>query len=452
MPEIIRRVPEKNHIPAIALNIFGKVNYNNMRNLLSAIIAGLLLFNNIPAQETNWSHFRGNNLNGISDSENIPLQWNDSLNVLWKIPVKGKGWSSPVVWGDQVWLTTATTDGREMSGICLNVKTGKEVFNLKLFVSDNTYKKHDFNTYATPTPCIEQGFVYIHFGTSGTVCIRTGDGSTAWKRTDLNCEHIQGPASSPVIYKNMLILHLEGTDVQYIVALDKATGKTIWKTDRPKEVYDKLKPNGKKAYITPVIINVKGKDLLISNGSAACIAYDIQTGKEVWRVVQGEDSTISMPVSENGIVYFYTGYVTPANGEQYAELLAVDPTGSGDVTSTHIKWRFKGAVLQLLTPLIRDGLIYTIDTKNNLFCIDAATGKQVYTRRMTAKYNSSPVYAGGNICFTSVNGETTIIKEGRKPDIVSRNKLTGEIYATPAITGNKLLIRTATDLYCIGSR
>ncbi|HAM10100.1 MAG TPA: quinonprotein alcohol dehydrogenase, partial [Bacteroidales bacterium] len=389
-----------------------------MKRLLIFLIAGILLVNNhATAQQTNWSHFRGNNLNGISDSENLPVQWNEAQNILWKIPIAGKGWSSPVVWGEQVWLTTASPYGREMSGICLNSKTGREIFNIRLFELDKTYSKHDFNTYATPTPCIEQGFVYIHFGTSGTACLRTTDGSVVWKRTDLNCEHIQGPASSPVIYKNMLILHLEGSDIQYIVALDKTTGKTIWKTDRPAEVYDKLKPIGKKAYITPIIINVKGRDLLISNGSAACIAYDILTGKEVWRVVQGEDSTISMPVTENGIVYFYTGFVTPGEGEQYAELLAVDPAGSGDVTSTHVKWRFKGAVLQLLTPLIKDGLIYTVDTKNNLFCIDAATGKQVYTRRMTAKYNSSPVYAGGNIYFTSVQGETTVIKEGRKLEI-----------------------------------
>lgn len=423
-----------------------------MKKLIYCLITGLLLINStLLSQTTNWSHFRGNNLDGKSASANIPVQWNDSLNILWKTPVHGKGWSSPVVWGDQVWLTTATTDGRKMYGICLNVKTGKEIFNIQLFEQENTYSKHDFNTYASPTPAIEQGFVYIHFGTSGTACLRTKDGSVVWKRADLNCEHVQGPASSPFIYKNMLILHIEGTDVQYIVALDKATGKNIWKTDRPKELYDKLKPIGKKAYITPIIINVGGRDLLISNGSAVCIAYDILTGKEVWRFVQGEDSTISMPVSENGIVYFYTGFVTPADGEQYSELVAIDPTGSGDITSTpYVKWRYKSPVLQLLTPLIKDGLIYTVDTRNFLSCIDAVTGKQVYNRRMTAKYNSSPVCAGGNIYFTSVNGETTVLKEGRKLDIVSRNKLAGEIYATPAITGNKLIIRTATDLYCIG--
>lgn len=423
-----------------------------IKQLLS-LIAGFLMFGNcVSAQETKWSHFRGNNLNAISASESPPVHWNDSLNVMWKVPISGKGWSSPVVWGNQIWITSATKDGREMFGICLNTKTGKEIFNIKLFELEKTYSKHDFNTFATPTPCIENGFVYIHFGTSGTACLRTNDGKVEWKRNDLNCEHVQGPASSPVIYKNMLILHLEGTDVQYITALDKATGKTIWKTERPKDIYDKLKPIGKKAYITPIILNVKGRDLLISNGSAACIAYDVLTGKEVWRVPQGEDSTISMPFTENGIVYFYTGFVTPAEGEQYAELLAVDPNGSGDVTDTHVKWRFKGPVLQLLTPLIKDGLIYTIDTRSQLFCIDAGTGKPVYNRRMTGRYNSSPVYAAGNIYFTSVNGETTVLKEGRKLDIVSRNKIEGEVYATPALTGNTILIRTASNLYSIGQK
>jgi outer membrane protein assembly factor BamB len=406
----------------------------------------------IKGQTTNWTHFRGSNLDGIARESHIPVKWNDTLNILWKVPVQGKGWSSPVIWGDQIWLTTASPEGKEMKALCYSLKSGKEIFNIGLFRQDNIYTKHDFNTYATPTPCIEQGFVYVHFGTTGTVCIKTKDGTIAWKRTDLNCEHVQGPASSPFIYKNMLILHIEGTDVQYIVALDKATGKTIWKTDRPKELYDKLKPIGKKAYITPIVVPVNGKDLLISNGSAVCIAYDILTGKEVWRIVQGEDSTISMPFSEDGIVYFYTSFVTPKEGVQYCELFAVDPSGKGDVTGTHIVWRFKEPILQLLTPVIKNGLIYTINTKNQLNCIDAKTGSVVYTRRMTARYNSSPICAGGYIYFTSVNGETTVIREGRKLDIAARNKLDGEIQATPAISGNKLIIRTSSQLYCIAEK
>jgi len=421
-----------------------------IRNKLLCLGIVISLSGILSGQGSNWSHFRGSNLNGMAASGNLPVNWNDSLNILWKTEVSGKGWSSPVVWGDQIWITSATPEGTEMYALCYSLRSGREIFKIKLFQQDKIYGKHDLNTYATPTPCIEQGFVYVHFGTTGTACLNTSDGSVVWKRSDLNCEHVQGPASSPVIYKNMLILHLEGTDVQYIAALDKTTGKTIWKTDRPRELYDKLQPIGKKAYITPIVISVNGKDLLISNGSAVCIAYDVKTGKEVWRVVQGEDSTIAMPFFENGLVYFYTSFVTERDGKQYCELFAVDPSGSGDVTSSHIVWRLREPILQLLTPLIKDGLIYSINTKNQLRCLEAKTGKIFYTQKMTGRYNSSPVYSNGLIYFTSLSGETSVIREGRKYELVAKNKLKGEIQATPAISGDRLIIRTSSDIYCIG--
>jgi outer membrane protein assembly factor BamB len=425
-----------------------------MKYFCQAVFSGYLMIHcqfTVTAQQSNWTQFRGSNLDGISKVTNVPATWSDSVNVIWKTRINGKGWSSPVIYKDQVWLTTATEDGKQMSGVCVNSKTGKEIFNIKLFAPETMYPKHEINTYASPTPCIEQGFVYLNFGSYGTACLRTSDGSVVWKRTDLKCDHVQGPGSSPIIYKNLLVLHIEGADIQYLVALDKKTGETIWKKERPKDCYDKIDPNGRKSYITPIIINVKGKDLLISNGSAACIAYNPETGEEVWRVVQGEDSTISMPFSEDGIVFFYTGFVTPKEGDKYCELLAVDPTGSGDVTKTHVIWRLKSPILQLLTPLVKDSLIYTVDSMNNLFCLDAKTGETVYTKRLTGKYNASPVYAGGNIYFTSTTGETLVIKEGRKLEIIARNRLKGEVFATPAIINNSILIRAGENLYCIGS-
>jgi outer membrane protein assembly factor BamB len=394
------------------------------------------------SQQVNWTHFRGNDLDGRSAEKNVPLKWNDSTNIAWKTKISGSGWSSPVIYGNQIWLTTASEDGKQMFGECVDFKSGKEIFRIKVIEPDKILPKHDFNSFATPTPCIEEGFVYLHFGTYGTACLRTKDGSEVWKRTDLNCDHVQGPASSPVIYKNLLILHIEGTDVQYIVALDKRTGKTVWKTDRPADCWNKIPVIGRKAYITPIIININGRDLLISNGSAACIAYDPETGKEVWRVIQGEDSTIAMPFAENGTVYFYMGFVTPKEGEQYSELLAVNPTGQGDVTNSGVLWRFKSPILQLLTPLIENGLIYTVDSKNNLFCLNGLTGQTVYTKRLNKKYEASPLYAGGNIFFTSTDGETIVIKEGKNLEIVSRNKIRGEVYATPAILRNSIIIRT----------
>jgi outer membrane protein assembly factor BamB len=430
--------------------IMKKIN----RAFLFSILVLTFVFNypTIYAQDSNWTHFRGSNLEGISTDCKVPVLWNDTTNVIWKTEIKGKGWSSPVVYGNQIWVTTATTDGKEMSGICVDFKSGRILFDILLFKQDSIYGKHSINSYATPTPCIEEGFVYLNFGSTGTACVSTGDGKIVWKRDDFKVEHAQGPGASPMLYQDLLILHFEGTDRQFIVALNKKSGETIWQTDRPQECYEPLLPIGKKAYITPIVMNVAGKDLLISNGSAVCIAYDIQTGKEIWRVVQGVDSTISVPITEDGVVYFYTSFVSPVEGEKYVELLAVDPKGTGDVTQSHILWRFKGPIMQLLTPLIKDGIIYTIDSKNNLFALDAKTGTPFYTKRLKDKYNSSPVYAGGKVYFTSVKGETLVLKAGRTLEIMAENKLPGELYATPAISQNSLIIRNESALYRIGAK
>ena len=427
----------------------------NFRSLFAVFLFVIIIFFELSkgfSQESNWTHFRGSNLNGISNDTLVPVLWNDSTNILWKTDIRGRGWSSPIVYGNQVWLTTATIDGKEMSGICLDFKTGKQVYDILLFKQDSIYKKHSVNTYATPTPCIEQGFVYLNFGSSGTACVNTDNGQIIWKRDDLKCDHMQGTGSSPMLYKDLLILHYEGTDHQFIVALNKKNGETVWRTERPQEYYERLAPVGKKAYTTPIVVNVNGKDLLISNGAAVCVAYEAMTGKEVWRVVQGEDSTIAMPIAEDGMVFFYTSFVTPKDGEKYAELLAVDPRGSGDVTASKIKWRVKTPILQLLSPLIKDGIIYTVDSRNNLIAIDAKTGETLYTKRLKNKYNASPVYAGGRVYITSVKGETLVLRGGRTLEIVAENKLPGDLFATPAIAQNSILIRNESALYRVGNK
>ena len=426
-----------------------------MKNFTSLLAFFLLIIGDFATtfgQDSNWTHFRGSHLNGISADSIVPISWNDTTGILWKTDIRGRGWSSPVVFGDQVWVTTATPDGKEMSGICLDLKTGKQLYDILLFKQDSIYGKHSVNTYATPTPCIEQGFVYLNFGSSGTSCVSTDNGQVIWKRDDLKCDHMQGTGASPMLYKDLLIIHYEGTDHQFIVALNKKNGETVWLVHRPAEYYEPLAPVGKKAYITPLVVNIGGKDLLISNGAAVCVAYDVQTGQEVWRVVQGEDSTIAMPFYEDGIVFFYTSFVTPPGGEKYAEMLAVDPKGSGDITKSNVLWRLKTPILQLLTPLVKDGVIYTIDSRNNLLVIEAKSGNTLYTKKMKNKYNASPVYAGGRVYFTSVKGETLVLKAGRTLEVVAENKLPGDLFATPAIARNSILMRNEFSLYRIGNK
>jgi outer membrane protein assembly factor BamB len=415
--------------------------------LLGAMIG---ISNPGSSQDNNWTHFRGSNLNGIAKTENVPVK-PDSTNMKWETRIHDEGYSSPVVYDNQIWVTSAKPDGKELYAICTDFKTGKIIYDLKVFSPDKVEGKHSINTYASSTACIEKGFVYVHYGSNGTACINTANGSIVWKRTDLKCRHVQGPASSAILYKNLLILHFEGVDVRYIIALDKTDGKVIWKTDRPSEPYEPLSEIGRKAYITPLIINVKGRDMLISNGSAVCIAYDPNTGKEIWRVVDGAESTIAMPFAEKGIVYWYTGFKEDG-GKKTTELVAVNPDGKGDITSTNIIWKKREELSrnQCLTPVIKDGLIYTVNTRNMMMCIDAATGEEVWSKHVTSNFDASPLFVNGNIWFFSVKGEVLVIKAGRKYEVVAQNQMDSGIWATPAILRNSVVMRTQKYLCRFG--
>jgi outer membrane protein assembly factor BamB len=419
---------------------------------LTRLICLTLLVANFSLQaQENWTHFRGSKLDGHSNSNQAPLSWSEKDNIVWKSELRGVAWSSPVVFGDQIWTSSATLNGEEMFAVCTDFNTGKMVKEIMLFKPDSVQHIHPTNSFATPTPCIEADFVYMHFGTYGTVCIDTRTFEIVWTRTDLNCDHMQGAASSPVIYKNLLILHIEGTDVQYLVALDKHTGKTVWKTERPTEFYKDVEPVYRKAYCTPLIVEVNGKDQLISNGAQLCIAYEPETGKEIWQVFYGGDSTISMPLSYDGMVFVNSGWMFPEGGIFYARLLAVDPTGTGDVTKTHVPWETGTDVPQISTPVIVDSLIYMVHERGDLTCLNALNGKVIWKTKLKDQFNASVLYASGNIYLFSLKGKTYVIKPGLNFQLVSENQLEGSIKATPAIVRNNIILRTDRFLYRIGN-
>jgi outer membrane protein assembly factor BamB len=239
-------------------------------------------------------------------------------------------------------------------------------------------------------------------------------------------------------------------DAQYIVALDKNTGKTIWRIDRDEKLYSTLPPMERKAYVTPIVINVADRDLLISNGSAGCFAYELENGEEVWRIVQGLTSTVSMPAYWNGNVFFYGGLVNKEDDKKHCHLMAVNPDGKGDITKTNIFWEQDYSIPQMLTPVVNKGVLYTMDTRGNMQGIDALTGKIYWTKRFNGKFNSSPICAGGFVYFNSNRGETVVIKEGKELNIVSENRVKGQIWATPAFVNGSILLRTSEYLYKVG--
>ncbi len=421
--------------------------------LISQLILLFFLFVGLQVSgaETprHWTHFRGSDLSGMTSETGFPVEWDHEKNVVWRAEIPGKGWSSPVVYGDQIWVTTAPAEGGPMDAVCLDFSTGEILHQIRIVEPDSIYRIHDVNSYATPTAAIEEGFVYIHFGKYGTACIETSSGEIVWFRDDLRCAHIQGPGSSVMIHDEKLIVHMEGVDVRWIYALDKRSGEIIWQTHRAEEPYEHLAPIGKKAYTTPIVIEVDGRELLISNGAAVCNAYDVETGEEIWSYVRGEDSTMAMPVESEGIVYFYTSFFTPEEGGRHCELVAVDPGGTGDIEHSHVLWRVPSPSFQLLTPVVKDGLVYTVDARGTLLCLDARTGETIWSELLRGRYNSSPIYADGLIYFNSVRGETLVIREGRTYDQVAENLVEGEIWATPAFVDGAILLRTSEYLYKI---
>ncbi|MCX5757863.1 MAG: PQQ-binding-like beta-propeller repeat protein, partial [Candidatus Hydrogenedentes bacterium] len=383
------------------------------------------------ASQTDWPEFRGPWGNGLTaapaakNTLDLPLHWSETENVKWKTPIPFRGWSTPVVLGGQVWLTTATTDGHDFYAIGVDAATGEIRFNEKLFHADNPEALgNDVNGYASPSPVIEPGRVYVHFGSYGTACLDTSNGAVLWERRDLPCRHYRGPGSSPILFENLLVLTFDGVDVQYVAALEKKTGKTVWKTDRTTAWQDldeqgqpKREGDFRKAFTTPLTIDVGGNPLLISPGSWAAYAYDARTGKEVWKTHNPAYSPAARPVFGNGLVFVATGRGTP-------ELWAMRADGQGDVTDTHVAWKVAGRIVpEESSPLLVDDLLYMTGEDGVATCFEAATGKQVWSERLGGNYMASPIHADGQLYFFSVQGKTTILRAGRTYEVLATNKL-----------------------------
>ena len=389
----------------------------------------------------NWPSFRGPTGDGHSDSQGLPLTWSETENVKWKTPIDGKGWSSPVVWNGQIWLTTAPEDGKKLRAICVDFKSGKILHDKVVFAPAEPQFCHAMNSYATPTPAIEAGRVYVHFGVHGTACLDTKTGKTLWSRDDLPCNHFRGPASSPIIHGDLLHVNFDGFDLQYVVALDKATGKTVWKRDRG-DVYTATDGDAKKAYSTPQIVEYGGRTQLISPGASATMAYDPESGEQLWIVKHGGMNASARPLFGLGKVFINTG----AGG---LNLFAVRPDGSGDVTDTHIEWKCNKGVPTRSSQLLIDDLIYMVSDSGIGSCIEAETGESVWQKRLGENDCASPIYADGRIYFFDEAGTAVVLAPGRKYDELARNKLDAGFMASPAVSGKSLILRTKTHLYRI---
>ena len=409
-----------------------------------------------------WPEWRGPGGQGHASGTGLPVRWSESQNVAWKTPIPGRGWSSPVIAGDQVWLTTAIETpaspedaGRrlkantgdqpltllekvEYRAVCVSRSSGKILRDVLLFTEREPQWVHKLNSYASPTPVIEPGRLYAHFGSSATVGLDTQTGRVLWTNSTLRINHENGPGSSPILWRELIIFHMDGSDLQYVVALDKRSGKVAWKTDRTGKMHSN--PQLKKSYATPLVLDVEGAEQLASPGPNWLYAYDPATGRELWKLEYGNlgFSLSARPVVGHGMIFLSTGFMRP-------ELLAIR-YGGGKAPA--IAWRYAKGVPTMASPLlVGEELYFVSDSGGMLTCLEAKTGQEHYRERLGGEHNAALLQAGNRIYITSRGGVTAVVEAGKAFQLIAKNELPGQVMASPAVAGRALFLRTDSALY-----
>jgi outer membrane protein assembly factor BamB len=404
----------------------------------------LLVLVAVFARAEDWPQFRGPSGQGHSTERGVPFEWSETRNVLWKTRVPGSGWSSPVVAGGRVWVTSASevvggsnrAIDASLRTLAFDVETGRQVVNTEVFRVRSAGIINPKNSRASPTPIVDGDRVYVHFGADGTAALTTA-GDIVWT-AQFPYDSMHGNGGSPVLYDDLLIVSCDGADMAFVVALDKQTGKVRWKTSR-RRPWDQ-------AYSTPLVIRVGDRDELVSVGAYRAASYDPRSGKEIWRVSYPEGfSNVPRPVYGHGLVYIATGFNEPS-------LVAVRVDGTGDVTKTHVVWTLRRGAPLTPSPLLVGDELYIVNDTGIASCLDAKAGTTHWQERLGGNYSASPIFADQRIYFLSEEGVATVITPGTRFRKLGTNELDGATLASMAVSGASIFIRTGTDLYRISAR
>lgn len=416
-----------------------------------------------------WPQFRGPEGQGHCAAKNVPYLWSETENVLWKTPLPGKAWSSPVISGDEIWMTTAievkatpeeikqqlmgNTGNQPLTvmskivlrALCVDRKSGTLKHDVVLFEEKNPQPVHSLNSFASPTPILERGKLYCHFGSYGTACLDTKTSKILWTNRTERIKHENGPGSTPVLFGNLLIFHCDGSDVQYIVALNAENGEQVWKTPRSGKLHSN--PQEKKAYGTPLIVDIDGKAQLLSPAADWLYSYEPNTGAELWKVSYGVlgYSIVPRPVVGHGMAYVCTSF-------NQSECLAIRFDGKGEKTEPHIAWRYSKQAPSMPSPLLVGKELYLVGDRGVATCLDAVSGEMIWTQRIPGNYSASPLLADGKIFICNREGTTTVIEPGREYKELAVNKLDGQLMASPIALESILYLRTDKALYAIGKK
>ncbi len=411
-----------------------------------------------------WPEWRGETGQGTSDAKNLPVRWSEEQGVAWKLNVPGRGWSTPVIENGKIWVTSAhdepaskediarrkkaTTNSQplifskfvSLRAVCIDLESGEQLHDIEVLSEQDPDFIHRENTYATPTPILDGGRLYCHFGPSGIACLDTETGEILWTNRTLRVKHENGPGSSPVLWQDKLFIHCDGIDEQYVVALKTETGEIAWKTNRSGKLNDN--PQLRKSYATPLVTEVNGELQLVSPGADWVYGYDLDSGAELWQLNYGElgFSNAARPVAGNGLIYIATGYMK-------ARLLAVRVIKHGERQQGEVAWRCMKQVPNVSSPLLIGDELYFVSDKGIASCLNAKTGETHWTQRIGKNFWASPLYADGRIYFFDRDGTTTVVAADTKYQKLSVNKLDGEMLATAAAVDSSLILRTDKALY-----
>ena len=413
-----------------------------------------------------WPEWRGPGGQGYAQVRDLPVSWSETEHVAWKVVVPGRGWSTPVIENGRVWVTTGIdtpaskadaerrrktstnaqpltiSESVSLRAVGLDLKTGEVLHDIEVISQRDPQMIHQQNTYATPTPIIENGRLYCHYGPYGMACLDVESQKVLWRNQSLDVKHENGPGSSPVLWGDHLIVHCDGIDQQYIVAIDKNTGKQAWKTHRTGHQRDDVQM--RKSYATSLVVKVQQQPQVISPGADWVYGYDPISGRELWKLSYGMQgfSNASRPIAGHGLVYVCTGYMN-------AQMLAIRVDQKRKGSQAEVVWSLKKQVPNVSSPLMVGQEIYFVSDNGIASCIDAKTGKAHWVQRIGTKFWASPLYADGRIYFFGSEGDTAVIEPGTSFRRLASNQLDGTMLATGAAVDGSLVLRTDQAVYCL---
>lgn len=397
----------------------------------------------------------GDGIVPAAEAARLPLEWDGASgkNIAWRTPLEDQGHSSPVIGGDMIWFTAATTNGTKQFIYGIDRNNGKIIHHNVVFENAAPEELGNImNNYAAPSPVLEEDGLYVHFGTYGTARIDPATGEKVWERRDINVRHYRGPGSSPILHGDLLILTFDGIDQQFVTALDKKTGKSVWKTARTTD-YQDLDKDGhptrdgdmRKGFHTPAVFAMGGQEVLVSIGSRAAFGYDVKTGKELWTIRHGGFNAAIPPLRLGDLLILNTG-----SERAHTIGVRIDDKMRGDITESHVVWDHEKRNASESAPVIVNGTLFQTTRGGVVTAVDARTGKDLWEDRLSGKHVPGALVIGDKLLFSNDRGESYLIRAAaEKFEPVGMNQLAEPISASPAVAEGALFMRTNGALYKI---